>query len=295
MPDLNPHSHSLISPALPDDLLFEILDSICKNDFNFLKTAVLIDTQVYQRYAPRLYKHIRLDWRNSCNLASHAEAIFENRASLDITQRKREERFKEFCRNVTHLTLTDQESGVAFAKSLSTIPVPAWHFLNLDYLTLGDDFMRFLQRFDYKYNSEGVNSRKMVKLLGKHLHPAHLCIDTLREFDKKDSKSPEVWKLRMMLEDWRLKFITFYNDTGSTRVILENVANQRFFVESGEGSSTFALMGNPMVYEYGRQAMIEILSSSAGHTVSRGGLPSRMSTCVKLKQEGSACVCCGKR
>ncbi|WWC70595.1 uncharacterized protein I206_104546 [Kwoniella pini CBS 10737] len=217
------------SPKFPEDILDSIFDTFTSMNFDYLKTAVLINKSMYNRYSPRLYRHVSF---NQYTISSFQLPELPKR-------------FKTLCQTITHLSICDKEASQGIAQILSSIPkrISTTLFKNVEYLILKDEVMRFLHKTDrhIKDNNSEFDSKQIVEILGKFLKPKHLCIEklnscddkecaTLKECDKKDPNLPEIWKLEILKKNWNLNSITFHNDIGSKRVIFSIIINQRFFL-----------------------------------------------------------------
>ncbi|WWC88856.1 uncharacterized protein L201_003771 [Kwoniella dendrophila CBS 6074] len=160
-----------------------------------------------------------------------------------LPPRRLRDRFTSLCHSVTHLELVDRESSQGLVQILinNDLKNSFSLFKNVRYLILKNEFMRFLQKLDYKDLDKNVrkthlHSRRVVVLLGRFLKPKHLCIEHLRVYDKKNPKSPEVWKVELMKKSWNLESITFHDEIGQTRMIFSNAPKQVFFVADVIGS-----------------------------------------------------------
>nr|XP_018262562.1 uncharacterized protein I303_05579 [Kwoniella dejecticola CBS 10117]OBR84720.1 hypothetical protein I303_05579 [Kwoniella dejecticola CBS 10117] len=231
----------LPSPKLPEDILAPIFDIFTTSNFHNLRIAVQVNTYLYNRYRSQVYRYISLDKYKIGDFQLHATLNLAKSNSTvtspKIAKRKLT-RFTSFCHSSTHLEIADKESAQGLVEVLASSSLKnTLHVLqNVEYLILKPDFVRFLQKIDYhnpKLNTDKApDSKRTVQLLVRYLQPRHMCIDTLRADDKKNPKSPEIWKIELLKRNWKIESMTFHNDVGDTRVIFTNVATQRFFVHT---------------------------------------------------------------
>ncbi|WVF69278.1 hypothetical protein IAT40_004054 [Kwoniella sp. CBS 6097] len=274
MPSYQPDAADVQPSAasrLPGEILsfILILDTFANFDLSALKTATRIDISCYQRYYARLYRNIKFHEHNvnvlhdlvyrpytghyfdddyerddNCSEASSSspdstfDAYVSSARPVDLHTRARS-RIRGICRSVVHLSLEDEQAGKILAMKVKSFD--HWThgrlFPNFEFVSLRNGFMRYLESFDYKGRSLSMNSKLIVQQLGTAMRPKHLCIEKLRVREHKDSKSPEIWKIGLLKQDWKLESTTSHNDMWDTRTLFGGSPLHRFYIEDPEEES----------------------------------------------------------
>ncbi|WVQ65977.1 uncharacterized protein L199_004155 [Kwoniella botswanensis] len=217
------------SPKFPEDVLSTIFDIFTSINFPNLKIAVRVNTFLYNRYQPKLYRYISLNSNNVGDFQLHATLILAA-SDTGLPPRRNRDRFLNLCHSITHLEIDDEEAK------------------------------------------------------------------NLRAYDKKNPKSPEIWKLEILKSHWNLHSMTFHNDVGSTRIIFTGVPLQRFFMAHLAGRSPSVLMPSTEDNIGNDQTRVQIYQDSPNHTVGMSvDLQRRIrgqDVTVFGDQSMGECVCC---
>ncbi|OCF62298.1 hypothetical protein L486_01966 [Kwoniella mangroviensis CBS 10435] len=256
------------SPKFPEDVLSTIFDVFTSFDFHNLKIAVQVNSFLYNRYQPKLYRYISLKSNNVGDFQLHATL---NLATSDtgLPPRRNRDRFLNLCHSITHLEIDDEEASQQIVQVLVSKDLRSSQtlFRKVEYLILRNGFLGFLQKIDYHAFDGSLHSKRVVQLLGRYLKPKHLCVENLRAYDKKNPKSPEIWKLEILKSHWNLDSMTFHHDIGSTRIIFTGVPLQKFFLAYLAGASPSVLMPSTEDNIGNDQTRVQIHQDSPDHTV----------------------------
>ncbi|WVW84459.1 hypothetical protein I302_106493 [Kwoniella bestiolae CBS 10118] len=285
-------------PKFADDLLSAIFDLFtATGNFAHLKIAVQVNTFLYNRYQPRLYRYIKFDKYNIDDFQLHATLNLASSDSQSPPRRNRD-RFLNLCHSIIHLEITDEETSQKIVQVLISRELRGSQtlFKSVEYLILRNEFMRFLQKVDYHALDRTLHSKRVVQLLGRYLKPRHLCIENLRAYDKKNSKSPEVWKVEILKGGWKLDSMTLHHDVGSTRMIFTDVPLQQFFPNPPLGVSSSVLAPSTEDDTCYTKTKVEIYQDYSNHSVIvPADLQNRIKVGdVKIYEESSLgrCTCC---
>ncbi|WVQ96775.1 hypothetical protein IAU59_003882 [Kwoniella sp. CBS 9459] len=319
---IKPQSSSAAS-RLPLEVLSLILDAFVDFDFLSLKTATRIDIASYRRYYQRLYRHAKFDQSNvdvlhnliyrpytgreddfyddylSEDSCSDSESGVVSAIPDDLHARARS-RIRSVCRSIVYLTLVDEHAGKTLALKTKSHAYSSHGMLfpNLEFLTLKNGFMRYLESFDYRERYLPMDSKRMVKQIGGAMRPKHLCIESLRVRERKDSKSPEIWKIGLLKQDWGLETITFHREMWDIRTLFSGISLHRFFVYDYDDGSVLRVVDEGDWKAEGFQ--VEIISKH-WHYIETSILPPEIEEKMTVKSvvKGDAgaypCVCCGSK